>query len=203
MLARWLVVRFAPVAAGSGVQHVEAVMRGEAQPAGWKVVPVKFLGGLLAIGAGLPLGREGPTVQMGAVVGEAFAARTIRDPANRPCLPAAGAGAGLAVAFNAPLGGTVFVFEELTRTFEAAEILATLGAASLAMAVMRFALGNVQLFAAGAPFDQPLAQLPFHFLLGAALGVVGAGYGWLTIAFLDAANRLRESRRCCAPAPSA
>ena len=55
-LARYLVVRFAPIAAGSGVQRVEAVIRGEAEPATWRVVPVKFFGGVLAIGSGAALG---------------------------------------------------------------------------------------------------------------------------------------------------
>src|SRR6188508_2473785 len=103
-LARWL-VRFAPVASGSGVQHVEAVMRGEAAPAPLAVVPVKFLGGVLAIGSGLALGREGPTVQMGATIGEEIARRLRMGLEDLRNLQAALAGAGLAVAFNAPLGG--------------------------------------------------------------------------------------------------
>ncbi len=69
-LARLLVVKFAPTAEGSGVQRVEAVFSGEVQPAS-SSVPVKFVGGLLAMGSGLALGREGPTVQMGASFGAA------------------------------------------------------------------------------------------------------------------------------------
>ena len=191
MLARWLVVRFAPIAAGSGVQHVEAVMRGEAEAAGMAVVPVKFFGGLLAIGAGLPLGREGPTVQMGAAIGNLIAAPLFGNSAERRAVVAAGAGAGLAVAFNAPIGGSIFVFEELTRSFLERQMLAALAAAAGAIAIMRVALGNTQLFDAGAPFDQPLSQLPYHFVIGAALGLLVAAYAVLTTAFLNATERFR------------
>ena len=65
-LAAWLVRRFSPHASGSGIPHVEAVVRAELPPAPFRLIPVKFFGGLLAIGAGLALGREGPTIQMGA-----------------------------------------------------------------------------------------------------------------------------------------
>ncbi len=107
--------RFAPLASGSGIPHVVAVIRGEMSPAPASVVPVKFFGGLLAIGGGLALGREGPTVQMGATFGSLLAARVrpVRD--QWPALLAAGAGAGLATAFNAPLGGMLRVAERVVR----------------------------------------------------------------------------------------
>lgn len=192
MIARWMVVRFAPIAAGSGVQHVEAVMRGEARPAPAAVVPVKFFGGLLAIGSGLPLGREGPTVQMGSVCGSVVAERLVHDEQDRRAIMAAGAGAGLGVAFNAPVGATVFVFEELTRRFDERQVFAVLAAAWVAVALMRWVLGDALVLDAGKPFDQPLDQLPFHMLFGAALGLVGAGYSWLTVRMLDLADSVRR-----------
>jgi CIC family chloride channel protein len=66
--AAWLVRRYSPEATGSGIPHVEAVLGGELQPSLFNLIPVKFLGGSLAIGSGLALGREGPTVQMGASI---------------------------------------------------------------------------------------------------------------------------------------
>src|SRR5215475_9438044 len=64
-IAAWLVRRISPHASGSGIPHVEAVLHGQVPPARYGLVPVKFIGGILAIGSGLALGREGPTVQMG------------------------------------------------------------------------------------------------------------------------------------------
>jgi CIC family chloride channel protein len=115
--AAWLVRRFSPHASGSGIPHVEAVVQGELPPASFSLMPVKFFGGPIAIGSGLALGREGPSVQMGAGVGY-LVGRICR--CNWPdcrVLLAAGAGAGLATAFHAPIAGVIFVLEELVRGF--------------------------------------------------------------------------------------
>ena len=180
-----LIVRWEPLAAGSGIQHVEAVFRGDARPPLIRLLPAKFVGGVLAIGAGLVLGREGPTVHMGAAIG-AEAARRARlpDPEVRMMQTALG-GAGLAVAFNAPIGGTLFTLEEVTKSFRVKTVLATLIAASAAVGCARLVLGNrpdFQVAPTGAP---DLAWLPLFVAFGLLTGVLGAAYNRLVLWFVD------------------
>jgi chloride channel protein, CIC family len=189
-LARALVVRFAPFAAGSGVQHVEAVMTGEMKPSPPVIVPVKFFGGLLALGSGLALGREGPTVQMGASLGSLVSKWVVREQEDRKVVDAAAAGAGLAVAFNAPIGGSVFVFEELTTRFTPWLLIATLASASVAIWIMRIILGNnLDFTLKHVSSTQSWLLFPF-LMLGALLGAVGALYNNLILALLRLSDRL-------------
>jgi CIC family chloride channel protein len=189
-VARAIVIRFAPLAEGSGIQHVEAVFSGEAEEAPPPIVPIKFFGGLLALGSGLALGREGPTVQMGAALGWLISHRLINDDQDRKVIGAAGAGAGLAVAFNAPLGGSIFVFEELTGSITPWLLVATLTAALVGVWIMRLMLGNGLDFAVRqVSFIEAWSIGPF-LALGALLGAVGTLYNVTVVGLLHFADRL-------------
>jgi chloride channel protein, CIC family len=191
-LARFLVIRFAPTAEGSGVQRVEAVFSGDAKPTPLAVVPVKFFGGLIAIGSGLALGREGPTVQMGASLSRLISRLLLKDDHDIRVIEAAGAGAGLGVAFNAPIGGSIFVFEELTSSFTPWLVVATLAAASVAVWIMRLMLGNTLDFTVQqVSLTQAWRVGPF-LILGALMGVVGALYNSATVGLIRIADRLPD-----------
>jgi CIC family chloride channel protein len=189
-IAAWLVRQFSPHASGSGIPHVEAVLRGELPHAPYRLVGVKFVGGVLAIGAGLALGREGPSVQMGANIAH-FVGRVFRR--NWPdcrVLLAAGAGAGLATAFNAPIAGAVFVLEELVRRFEPRIAIAALGASAAAIAVARMLIGDAPDFRI-APLAVPAAEvLPLYLVLGIAAGFAGIAYNRTLLATIALADRL-------------
>ncbi len=187
-LARFL-VRFEPLAAGSGVQHVEAVMRGEAEPAPPRVVSVKFVGGLLSLGAGMALGREGPTVQMGSVIGS-WCGRRLRLPEDDiRSLQAATAGAGLGVAFNAPLGGTFFVFEELAHVFRVRLAVMALAACAVALGVAHLILGNPIEFNVTPPTMPGFLALAAYLGLGACLGIAAAAYNRVIVIGLNVFDR--------------
>ena len=173
-LAAWLVHRLEPRAKGSGIPSVEAVLRGEPPPAPLRLIAVKFCGGVLSIGSGLALGREGPSVQMGASLAHLLGAWFRRKRVDEMALMAAGAGAGLATAFNAPVAGAVFVLEELVRRFHTRTTLTTLCASAGAIAVARLFLGDGPDFRVE-PLSYPgFGTVPFYLTLGAFMGVFGA-----------------------------
>lgn len=191
-VAAWLVRRFYPQASGSGIPHVEAVLNQEVPPAPLRLIPVKFAGGVLAIGAGLALGREGPSVQMGAglahLVGKVFR----RGWPDCRALLAAGAGAGLATAFNSPIAGTIFVLEELVRRFETRMAIAALGASATAMMVARLFLGNAPDFRVEPlPYADP-ETLGLFLVLGGVAGLLAVAYNRTLLGTIAVADRLQR-----------
>jgi CIC family chloride channel protein len=189
-LAAWLVRRFSPYASGSGIPQVEAILQDKLPPTPPRLLPVKFFGGLSAIGAGLALGREGPSVQMGAAVAHIVAKISGRNWVDSKVLIAAGAGAGLATAFNAPIAGAVFVLEELVRRFDTRIAIAALGASAAAIAVARVFLGAAPDFSV-----EPLAYVgvqvwPLFVGLGAIAGLAGNLYNRALLGMLATIDRL-------------
>ncbi|SAL81803.1 voltage-gated ClC-type chloride channel ClcB [Caballeronia terrestris] len=189
-LAAWLVRRFSPEASGSGIPHVESVLNGDQKPASIVLIPVKFVGGVLAIGAGLALGREGPTVQMGATIAHLFGTFCRRNAGDCRVLLAAGAGAGLATAFNAPIAGAVFVLEELVRRFETRTAVAALGASAGAIAIARLVHGDIPDFQFDTHEFVRFRALPAHLVLGIVVGVIGVAYCRAILWALAVADRL-------------
>lgn len=177
-LALWLVIRFAPETAGSGVPHVKAVVLGEASMRWRRVLPVKFGAGLIGIGSGLALGREGPTIQMGAAAGRMVADwfRVKGGEGERKALVSAGAGAGLAAAFNAPLAGMIFVLEELHGNFTPVIFVSAFLAAVTSDVVARALVGGAPVFALRGIAAPTFSVLPAAAVMGLAAGLVGVAF---------------------------
>lgn len=187
-----LIVRWEPLAAGSGIQHVEAVFLGDARPPLIRLLPAKFVGGVLSMGSGLVLGREGPMVHMGAAVGAETARRTRLPDSEVRMMQTALGGAGLAVAFNAPIGGALFTLEEVTKSFRLKTVLATLFSAAAAVACSRVVLGNHADFQVDPIGPPALAWLPLFVVFGVLTGIVGAAYNGLVLWFLDHVAAIRR-----------
>lgn len=173
VLSVFLVRRFAPEASGSGIPHLKAVLHRFRKLTWTRLLPVKFVAGALALGSGLALGREGPTVQMGGAVGAAIAGWLKASPRERRTLIASGAGAGLAAAFNAPISGLTFVLEEVQRDFHPIVFAAAFLAAVIADIVARVLSGSNPVFSIPTYATPPLAALPVFALLGILAGFLG------------------------------
>lgn len=184
-LSLFLVRRFAPEAKGSGIPFLEAVLQRLRDLKWTRILPVKFVGGVLAIGSGLALGREGPTVQMGGSVGAAIADSLKVSPRERLTLIAAGAGAGLAAAFNAPLSGLVFVLEEVQRDFHPIVFGTAFLAAAVADVVARVGADPFPVFDIPKYLTPPVETLPAFAILGVVAGLLGVLFNRSLVASLN------------------
>ena len=190
----WLVRRFAPEASGSGIPHIKSVVLGEEDLRWWRVLPVKFFAGLASIGGGLALGREGPTIQIGGATGLMVAKwfRVRSGEGERKALICAGAGAGLAAAFNAPLAGVIFVLEELHGAFTPVIFVAAFLACVSADVVCRIMTGETPVFGLHAMPVPSLNALPVALVVGVIAGFGGVIFNRALLATLNAFERLKR-----------
>ncbi len=164
-----------PMAGGSGIPQVKGILLGKMRMNWLRTLCLKFLGAVLGMGAGLSLGRQGPSVQFGAAVGQGFS-HFLRRAGLREerHLLIAGAGAGLAAAFNAPLAGVVFCMEELAPGFSGIQILSGIMAAAVSTAISRSVFGAQPVFHLAELPAIPLGSLyPVFLLLGIFCGFCG------------------------------
>ncbi|PWY56205.1 H(+)/Cl(-) exchange transporter ClcA [Legionella qingyii] len=115
--AYFAVKHYAPQASGSGVPEIEGTLLHLKTIVWHRLLPIKFVFGILALSAQMILGREGPTIHIGGSLGEMLGGLFNLTRRRRDSLIASGAAAGLAVAFNAPLAGVIFVMEEMRNQF--------------------------------------------------------------------------------------
>jgi chloride channel protein, CIC family len=186
LLTGLLVERWAPETAGSGIPHVKAALAGVNLSLNLRVAIAKLLGTILAVGSGLTLGRQGPTVQIGASLADWIGHLMPTSPDYRRQLIACGAAAGLAAGFNAPIAGVLFVVEELLHDVSGL----TLGTAIIASfigAVVSQLLGgdSLNLNLREYPTSFQAQEIPFYVLLGVLAGLLGALFSKGIIASLQ------------------
>ena len=173
----YCIVRHEPMTSGSGIPQIEGILAGEMQMNWARVFAWKFFGAVLGIGAGLSLGREGPSVQLGACLGQGVGRLARRAPGEDRYLLTAGAGAGLAAAFNAPLAGVIFCLEELTKDFSPLVLMGAVAACVTATTVVQQFFGLAPVFHMGVV---PIVETgSFYFvliLLGLFVGCVSLAF---------------------------
>ena len=193
----FLVKRIAPEAAGSGIPEIEGALDGLRPVRWWRVIPVKFFGGIGAIGAGMVLGREGPSVQMGASVGRMMTDTfKLHDDESRHTLVASGAAAGLAAAFNAPLAGIMFVVEEMRPQFKynLISVKAVMIASITATITYRSLMGQGAMIPLPAHDEVPLISLFLFLLLGLIFGGIGVCFNQLVVFTMDTFERIHQNK---------
>lgn len=142
-LSGWLMFKFCPQAAGSGIPQVKRAYLQEDGGIPFRVVWVKFVAGVLSIGGGASLGREGPTVQIAAGLASCLARHVPALRLPQSIALAAGSAAGLAAAFKAPLSAGMFFLEEIAGELKSPRVWAALLGALTASVLLRETLGQL------------------------------------------------------------
>lgn len=174
-------VDYEPLISGSGIPQLEGEMTGKINQSWWKVLPTKFLGGFLCILGGLSLGREGPSIQLGAMAGKGISKGLDRGKTEEKFLLTCGASAGLSAAFHAPLAGVMFSLEEVHKNFSVSVLISVMSASITADFLASAVMGVDSVFEFDIIHALPREYYGLLLILGAVLGVLGAFYNWFTL----------------------
>src|ERR1700682_732256 len=181
----YLLYRFFPDARGSGVPQTKAALYARGGRISLGTVFGKFFCTSATLASGIPLGREGPAVQVGAGIASVLGRKLGLRPEKVKALIPVGAAAAVAAAFNTPLAAVLFSLEEVVGDLHAPVLGSVVLASATSWAMLRLLLGNDPLF------KVPQYQLvsPAEFLIYAVLGLLG---GLLSVAFPKLLLKLRE-----------
>ncbi|MFC5631984.1 MULTISPECIES: ClC family H(+)/Cl(-) exchange transporter [Streptococcus] len=167
---------------GSGIPHVEGELMGRLQVSWWSVLWKKFIGGSFAISMGLMLGREGPSIQLGAVTAKGLSEYLGLTPKEKRVLIASGAAAGLSAAFNAPIAGLLFIIEEVYHHFSRMVWITALVASLVANIISLNIFGLTPVLHMPEGFEAlRLSQYLLLLPMGIFLGFLGYGYEWTVL----------------------
>ncbi|AIT09625.1 chloride channel protein [Candidatus Francisella endociliophora] len=193
LISIFIVRRFAKEAGGSGIQEVEGALKG-CRKLRKRVVPVKFVSGLFSLGSGLSLGKEGPSIHMAAALAQFFIDRFKLTKKYANAVISAGAGAGLAAAFNTPLSGIIFVIEEMNRKFRfsVSAIKCVIIACIMSIVVSRSIMGNPPAIRVETFSSVPQNTLWLFMVLGLVFGYFGL---FFNKALIRVANFFSEGSR--------
>ncbi len=181
----YLLYRFFPEARGSGVPQTKAAMFARRGLIPLRTVFGKFIASSVTLASGITLGREGPSVQMGAGLASSIGRGLGLSGDKLQMLVPVGAAAALAAAFNTPLAAILFALEEIMGNLHAPILGSVVVSVFTSLFVMRLLLGNEPLFHVPA-YD---SVHPAEFIVYALLGIVG---GLVSVFFVKLMLRMRE-----------
>lgn len=181
-------LKWQPLSSGSGIPQVTGELNGKFSMDALKIIIAKIAGGLSAGIIGMSLGREGPSIQLGAASAKLVSKA---DKENAKMLISAGASAGLAAAFNAPISGVLFAIEELHKKINVKLILACLTAAVSADFVSKLFFGYSNAFAYQSIIQFKIENLPHFILLGILTSITGVIFNKTILKAQDSYTVLR------------
>jgi len=191
LVVGWLLSAYAPQAAGSGIPQLKLAFWKDFGVVPLRIVWVKYVAGVLSIGGGCSLGREGPSVQIAGGLAANLAGWLGEAAQNRRLAAAAGAAAGLAAAFNTPLAAVTFVLEEIIADLNSPLLGGVLLASVIGAFVVHGLVGPQPAFSLAvvqAPGWRVYALTP---LVAAAAALVGVLFQRSALGLRAAAGRLR------------
>jgi CIC family chloride channel protein len=185
ILIGYLLFRYFPFARGSGVPQTKAALYARDGRITLRTIIGKFLCTSVTLASGIPLGREGPSVQVGAGIASVLGRNLGLRPEKVKALIPVGAAAAIAAAFNTPMAAVLFALEEIVGDLHAPVLGSVVLASAAAWITLHLFLGNTPLFKA------PAYQLvsPWEFAIYAALGIAG---GFVSVAFTETLLHLRH-----------
>jgi H+/Cl- antiporter ClcA len=186
-----LMLKKDPMIGGSGIPQVEGILAGKLSMNWFSVLIRKFIGGTICIGAGLSVGREGPSIQLGAAAAQGLSKILRRSKMEEKYLITSGASAGLAAAFNAPLAGTMFCLEEMHKHFSPLILLSSMSSALTADFISKYFFGLKPVFSFGNLDALPLSMYGYLVLLGIVIGLFGVFYNSTTMKTLEIYNKIK------------
>lgn len=179
------VINRVPMVKGSGIPQVKGFLLRRFDMQWGKELVAKFVGGVLSLGAGLSLGREGPSIQLGAHAGMGVSKTFKRPSLEGKYLVTCGASAGLAAAFNAPLAGVMFSLEEMHKNFSPVILTSAMLSSLTADFVSQTFFGQQPVFN-----FREVKMIPFQYyfhllILGVILGLLGGLFNKVLILTQD------------------
>jgi chloride channel protein, CIC family len=177
----YLLYRFFPDARGSGVPQTKAALFARGGRITFRTVIGKFLCTAGTLASGIPLGREGPSVQVGAGIGSVLGRKLGLRPEKVKALLPVGAAAAIAAAFNTPMAAVLFALEEVMGDMHAPILGSVVLASATSWAVMRLMLGNDPLFKVPQYTLVSPMEFGFYAILGVAGGFLSFAFTWLLL----------------------
>ncbi len=197
LLAGWLVNSLNTDSLGSGILPVKAVLANAVPPMTLWSTLVKLASTIIALGSGLALGRQGPTIEVGSALALQISRIFPGITRRKNQLISAGASSGLAAAFNTPLAGMLFVLEALMQDFSSLTLGTAILASFVGAVVARLSgapgLG-MELISPGVTTRFFPAEIPFYIVLGIGAGLLGALFNQSILAGLQFNQRILQNR---------